>query len=354
VILAEVVPSAWQAWCGSARMVDGDDAGRVIDARAKGMTVYRWSGLHDVPAGWDRCVVTIGVFDGVHRGHQRIVARAAQVGAGLGLPLVVVTFDPHPDEVIRPGSHPPLLCGVRFRTELLGRFGADAVCVVPFSYEFSQLSADDFVKSVLVDGLHAAAVVVGADFRFGHRAAGNVALLGELGEKYDFVAEGVPLFADHGVTVSSSWIRELLSAGQVAEAAVELGRPHRVEGIVVRGKQRGRALGFPTANAEPPPNTAIPGDGVYAGWLASLDADGVEADRWPAAISVGTNPTFEGADRTVEAYALGRDDLDLYGLHVAVEFARRLRGQVRFSSVEELISQMREDVAAAAQVLEER
>jgi riboflavin kinase/FMN adenylyltransferase len=313
--------------------------------------VYRWNGLHDVPADWGRCVVTIGEFDGVHRGHQRIVARAAQVGTELGLPLAVVTFDPHPDEVIRPGSHPALLCTIRFRTELLGRFGADAACVLPFTYEFSQLSAEDFVRTVLVESLHAAAVVIGENFRFGHKAAGNVALLGELGEKYEFVAEGVPLFADRGVIVSSTWIRELLLAGEVEAAAAELGRPHRVEGVVVRGSQRGRALGFPTANAEPPPHTAIPGDGVYAGWLASLAPDGAESDRWPAAISVGTNPQFEGVDRTVEAYALDRDDLDLYGVHVAVEFGRRLRGQMRFSSVDELIAQMGDDVAVARKVL---
>jgi len=313
--------------------------------------VYRWNGVHDVPAAWGRCVVTIGVFDGVHRGHQKIIARAAQVGRQLDLPLAVVTFDPHPDEVVRPGSHPLALCSTRFRAELLGRFGADAVCVVPFSYELSQLSAEDFVRTVLVDGLHAAAVVIGENFRFGHKAAGNVALLAELGEKYEFIAEGVPLLTDHGVTVSSSWVRELLAAGNVAAAAVELGRPHRVEGVVVRGEQRGKALGFPTANAEPPPYSAIPADGVYAGWLATLNSDGAEADRWPAAISVGTNPTFDGTDRTVEAYVLDRDDLDLYGLHVAVEFARLLRGQARFDSVGELVAQMHQDVALARELL---
>ena len=313
--------------------------------------MYRWNGVHDVPAAWGRCVVTIGVFDGVHRGHQKIIARAAQVGRQLDLPLAVVTFDPHPDEVVRPGSHPLALCSTRFRAELLGRFGADAVCVVPFSYELSQLSAEDFVRTVLVDGLHAAAVVIGENFRFGHKAAGNVALLAELGEKYEFIAEGVPLLTDHGVTVSSSWVRELLAAGNVAAAAVELGRPHRVEGVVVRGQQQGKALGFPTANAEPPPYSAIPADGVYAGWLATLNSDGAEADRWPAAISVGTNPTFDGTDRTVEAYVLDRDDLDLYGLHVAVEFARLLRGQARFDSVGELVAQMHQDVALARELL---
>jgi riboflavin kinase / FMN adenylyltransferase len=313
--------------------------------------VYRWQGLDDVPADWGRSVVTIGVFDGVHRGHRVIIARAAEIAAERGLPLVVVTFDPHPDEVVRPGSHPPLLCTPRFRVELLGRLGVDAVCVLPFTYEFSELSAEEFVRSVLVDALHAAAVVIGENFRFGHKAAGNVALLAELGEKYEFSAEGVPLLTDEVGTVSSSRIRELLAAGQVAAAASELGRPHRVEGIVVRGHQRGRALGFPTANAEPPPHTAIPADGVYAGWLASLDSDGTEIERWPAAISVGTNPTFEGSDRTVEAYALDRDDLDLYGMHVAVEFAERIRGQARFEFVDELITQMHEDVAAARSLL---
>ncbi|HEX9033940.1 MAG TPA: bifunctional riboflavin kinase/FAD synthetase [Streptosporangiaceae bacterium] len=313
--------------------------------------MYRWQGLHDVPATWGRSVVTIGVFDGVHRGHRRIIARAAEVAADFGRPLVVVTFDPHPDEVIRPGSHPPLLCTPRFRTELLGRLGADAVCVLPFTVEFSRLPAEEFVRTVLVDGLHAAAVIVGDNFRFGHKAAGDVALLADLGEKYDFTAEGIPLFTDDGVTVSSSSIRALLAAGDVAGAARDLGRPHRVEGVVVRGHQRGRALGYPTANAEPPPFTAIPADGVYAGWLASLDDDGTELERWPAAISVGTNPTFDGAARTVEAYALDRDDLDLYGMHVAIEFAQRLRGMEKFGSVGELVGQMGRDVAAARDIV---
>jgi riboflavin kinase / FMN adenylyltransferase len=313
--------------------------------------VYRWQGLQDVPANWGRSVVTIGVFDGVHRGHRLIVARAAEIAATLGLPLVVVTFDPHPDEVVRPGSHPPLLCTPRYRVQLLGQVGADAVCMLPFTREFSQLPAEEFVRTVLVDGLHAAAVVIGENFRFGHKAAGNVTLLAELGEKYEFTAEGVTLLTDEGVTISSSQIRDLLAVGEVEAAARELCRPHRVEGIVVRGQQRGRALGFPTANAEPPPNTAIPADGIYAGWLASLHTDGTEQERWPAAISVGTNPTFDGSDRTVEAYALDRDDLDLYGVHVAVEFAERIRGQVRFDSIDDLVTQMHRDVAAARQVL---
>ena len=201
---------------------------------------------------------------------------------------------------------------------------------------------------MLADRLHARWVVVGENFRFGHRAAGDVPLLAELGEKYDFGAEGVPLLMPStAVTISSSGIRDLLNQGDVAGAAADLGRPHRVEGVVVRGQQRGRALGFPTANLETAPHTAIPADGVYAGWLASLDAEGQEEQRWPAAISVGTNPTFDGRERTVEAYALDRDDLDLYGLHMAVDFAARLRGMVRFDSAGELAEQMRRDVDEA-------
>jgi riboflavin kinase/FMN adenylyltransferase len=204
---------------------------------------------------------------------------------------------------------------------------------------------------VLVDRLHAAAVVVGEDFRFGHRAAGDVPLLATLGEKYDFSTEGVPLLADGGVTISSTYIRERLEAGDVATAAQELGRPHRVEGIVYRGHMRGRQLGFPTANLESPPHTAIPGDGIYAGWLISLDADGAETGRWPAAISVGPNATFGEAERTVEAYALDRDDLDLYGAHVAIDFVARLRGTERFGSVDDLVDQMHRDVDRARELL---
>jgi riboflavin kinase/FMN adenylyltransferase len=219
--------------------------------------------------------------------------------------------------------------------------------MLPFTSEFSRLSPDEFVRAALVDRLHAARVVVGENFRFGHRAAGDLAMLAELGDKYDFTAEGVPLLADDGVLISSSEIRERLAAGDVAGAARDLGRPHRVEGVVVRGQRRGRSLGFPTANLETLPHTAIPADGIYAGWLASLDAAGAEEERWPAAISVGTNPTFDGRERSVEAYALDRDDLDLYGVHVAVDFADRLRGMERFDSADELIAQMHQDVAAA-------
>jgi riboflavin kinase / FMN adenylyltransferase len=252
--------------------------------------MQRWAGPLEVPDDWGRSVVTIGVFDGVHRGHQRIVARATESAAELGLPVVVVTFDPHPDEVVRPGTHPPFLCTARRRSELLAGLGVTAVCVIPFTLEFSRLGPDEFVRAVLVDRLHAARVVVGENFRFGHKAAGDVALLAELGEKYDFTAEGVPLLTEHGVTISSTGIRAMLAAGDVVAAAHDLGRPHRVEGVVVRGHQRGRAMGFPTANLETLPHTA--GYRRFgAGAVAGGDLGWHESDlRWPGAYRRGVRP----------------------------------------------------------------
>ncbi|MEV5571530.1 bifunctional riboflavin kinase/FAD synthetase [Spirillospora sp. NPDC052269] len=309
----------------------------------------RWQGLDEVPADRGRSVVTVGVFDGVHRGHARIVRAVVDRARERGLRSVVVAFEPHPDEITTPGPHPPMLTTARRRAELLEELGADAVLVIPFTPEQSREPADEFVRRVLVDALHAEHVIVGADFRFGHGARGDLRLLTELGDKYDFTAEGIPLVADSGAgadTITSTRVRADLDAGDVEAAARALGRPHRVEGVVVRGHQRGRALGFPTANLETPAHSAIPRDGVYAGWLIA-DTDRFPAFRWPAAISIGTNPTFEGAERTVEAYALDRDDLDLYGEHMAVDFLARIRDTLKFDSIEDLIEEMHRDVARA-------
>ncbi|GAA3701722.1 bifunctional riboflavin kinase/FAD synthetase [Nonomuraea antimicrobica] len=290
--------------------------------------------------------MTVGVYDGVHRGHQRVVGRAVAIARERGLRGVVVTFEPHPDEVVRPGSHPHRLTSLRRRAELLAGLGADEIDVVEFSFGLSRSTPDEFVQNVLAERLRAAVVVVGEGFVFGHNAAGDVETLRRLGDKYDFEVEAVPRLD----AVSATSIRELLVAGDVAAAGAQLGRPHRVEGVVVRGYQRGRQLGFPTANVETPQYTAIPADGVYAGWLECVPVANLptlyEGERWPAAISVGTNPTFEGVPRTVEAYALDRDDLELYGAHVAVEFAARLRGNTRFDSIEALIAQIHDDVEA--------
>ncbi|MBL1102361.1 bifunctional riboflavin kinase/FAD synthetase [Streptomyces coffeae] len=313
--------------------------------------MQRWRGLEDIPEDWGRSVVTIGSYDGVHRGHQLIIGRAVARARELGVPAVVVTFDPHPSEVVRPGSHPPLLATHQRRAELMAELGVDAVLVLPFTAEFSRLTPGDFVVKVLVDKLHARVVVEGPNFRFGHKAAGNVAFLRELGATYDYEVEVIDLYergeAGGGEAFSSTLVRRLVADGDVTGAMEVLGRPHRVEGVVVRGAQRGRELGFPTANLETLPHTAIPADGVYAGWLTA------EGEAMPAAISVGTNPQFDGTERTVEAYAIDRVGLDLYGLHVQVDFLAYLRGQEKFDSIEALLERMAADVKRARQLVEE-
>ncbi|WP_329290835.1 bifunctional riboflavin kinase/FAD synthetase [Streptomyces sp. NBC_01455] len=312
--------------------------------------MQRWRGLEDIPQDWGRSVVTIGSYDGVHRGHQLIISHAVDRARELGVPSVVVTFDPHPSEVVRPGSHPPLLAPHHRRAELMAELGVDALLILPFTTEFSKLSPADFVAKVLVDKLHAKAVVEGPNFRFGHKAAGNVDFLREQGETYDFEVEVVELYvsgvAGGGEPFSSTMTRRLVAEGDVEGAREILGRPHRVEGIVVRGAQRGRELGFPTANVETLPHTAIPADGVYAGWLHVGD------EAMPAAISVGTNPQFDGTERTVEAYAIDRVGLDLYGLHVAVDFLAFVRGQARFDSIEALLEAIADDVKRSLELIE--
>ena len=306
--------------------------------------MQRWRGVTGAPAGWGRCVVTIGVFDGVHRGHQQIVGRAVERAAELGVPSVVLTFDPHPSEVVRPGSHPPMLTSQRYRAELLEALGVDVVCVQPFTQEFSRLSPDAFVHAVLVEGLRARAVVVGENFRYGHKAAGDLASLTAAGRRFGFSVEGVGLLGSDDTTWSSTYVRSLVQAGDVEGAAVALGREHRVEGVVVRGDQRGRELGYPTANLQPLPWSAVPADGVYAGRLVRSGGE-----QLPAAISIGTNPTFAGVERRVEAYVLDWSG-DLYGERVGLSFTARLRATERYDGIEPLIAQMARDVERTRQL----
>ena len=309
--------------------------------------MQRWRGLDSTPPSWGRCVVTIGVFDGVHRGHQHIIGKAVERARDVGQASVVLTFDPHPSEVVRPGTHPAMLTTQRYKAELLESLGVDVMCVLPFTLEFSRLGPDAFVHAVLVEALHASLVVVGENFRFGHKAAGDVALLHSLGARFGFAAEGVPVVAEHDTTLSSTYVRSCVAAGDVAEAAHVLGREHRVEGVVVRGDRRGREIGYPTANIEPTPHAAVPADGVYAGRLVR------RGERLPAALSIGTNPTFAGRERRLEAYVLDvpNDDLDLYGEHVGVDFTARLRDMERFESVEELVAQMADDVKRTREIV---
>ncbi|MFD4294947.1 bifunctional riboflavin kinase/FAD synthetase [Rhodococcus sp. NPDC058505] len=310
--------------------------------------MQRWRGLDDVPADWGRCVLTIGVFDGVHRGHAQLIGRAVKAASERGIPSVLMTFDPHPMEVVRAGSHPAQLTTLRRRAELAEELGIDVFFVVPFTAEFMKLSPEQYAHEILVERLHVAEVVVGENFTFGRKAAGTVPMLRDIGARFGFAVDGVNLLAEHAVTFSSTYIRSCVDAGDVTAAAEALGRPHRVEGVVVHGEKRGRDLGFPTANVSPPEHAAIPADGVYAAWFTVLTQDPVEGSLTPgvahmAAVSVGTNPTFSGRTRTVEAYVLDVSP-DLYGQHVAVDFVRRLRGMDRFDSVEALIAQMGRDV----------
>ena len=302
--------------------------------------MQRWRGYEAVPSGWGRSVVTIGVFDGVHRGHQAIIGHAVKRARDLGVQSVVVTFDPHPSEVVRPGSHPAVLTEPVRKAELLEQMGVDALCVVPFTPAFSQLSPEAFVHDVLVEALHASVVVVGDNFRFGHRAAGDVPLLATLGRSFGFGVEEAPLVVEDGLVFSSTYIRSCVDAGDVRAAAAALGRPHRLGGVVVRGDQRGRELGFPTANLMCHRYAAIPADGVYACWLVR---GGVHSGRQMAAVSVGTNPTFSGRERRVEAYVLDFDG-DLYGERVSLDFVEHLREQRAYTGIEPLVAQIREDV----------
>lgn len=307
------------------------------------MQVWRDGTAHGgVPADLGRTVVTIGIFDGVHRGHQRIVHRALARAAELRLPAVGVTFDPLPEFVVSGQVKPKLLTTLDRRLELLGELGLDGVDVIEFTQEFSHRSSEEFVQAVLAEKLRAVDVVVGANFRFGRRAAGDVSTLRDLGKGFGFMVDAIELAGPTAVDASdtrvysSTWIRERIAAGDVEAAAEALGRPHRLEGVVVHGDHRGRELGYPTANLELPPAIAIPADGVYAGWL----------DGMPAAVSIGTNPTFGGIRRRVEAYAIDRVGLELYGRVMALDLAARIRPMVTFGDVETLVAQMAADVVA--------
>ncbi|KKK05953.1 bifunctional riboflavin kinase/FAD synthetase [Micromonospora sp. HK10] len=300
--------------------------------------MQRWRGYEAAPGGWGRSVVTIGVFDGVHKGHQATIGHAVARARELGVKSVVVTFDPHPAEVVRPGSHPAVLTEPARKAELIEALGADVLCVVPFTAEFSRVPAEAFVHDILVEHLHAALVVVGDNFRFGHRAAGDVALLERLGRTFGFGVEGAPLVAEAGTVFSSTYIRSCVDAGDVAAAAAALGRPHRVEGVVVRGDQRGRELGYPTANLLTHRYAAVPADGVYAARLVRRGGEPLAA-----AVSIGTNPTFSGRERRVEAYALDFTG-DLYGERLALDFVAHLREQRTYDAIEPLVAQIAEDV----------
>ena len=290
-------------------------------------------------------MVVIGNFDGVHRGHVALlrIAQASEPGA----PLVVVTFWPHPMSVIRPDQAPSLLTSLERRIELLQAAGANDVMAVPFTSEVAAWSPAQFVDAVLRP-LNPVRIVVGENFRFGFRAAGDVHTLAELG-RGDFVVQAVRLVTDGSVAGSSTLIRHAVLEGDFGRVRELSDQVFRLVGEVVHGDQRGRELGFPTANLAVEPDLIVPADGVYAGWVTRLDHPG--APRWPAAISVGSNPTFNGVQRRIEAYVLDRDDLELYGVRISIDFYARLRGQVKYAGLGPLVEQMRHDVENVRHVL---
>ncbi|MGB7980629.1 MAG: bifunctional riboflavin kinase/FAD synthetase [Candidatus Nanopelagicales bacterium] len=312
--------------------------------------MHVWLGCDQVPVGTGPASVTIGAFDGVHRGHRHLLDRVV-TDAGHGLLPVALTFDPHPMAVIRPDLAPPLLTSMPRRLELFEQVGIGAALVVRFTETLAAESAEHFATRVLAQTLGAAHVVVGRNFRFGHRASGDVVLLRELGRELGFQVTVVDLEPLEGPdeALSSTAIRRLIAAGDVSGAALGLDRPHRVSGSIVHGDHRGRLLGYPTANLAVPVGMAIPADGVYAARMRTTAQPG---HWWPSAVSIGTNPTFDGQDRRVEAYVIDAPaEFDLYGQVADLDFVTRIRGMARFDSVEELRAQMSQDVALAREVL---
>ncbi|TYC99105.1 bifunctional riboflavin kinase/FAD synthetase [Arthrobacter echini] len=323
--------------------------------------MYYWRDLGEVPEDFGPSVLTLGNFDGVHRGHQQVLQQVLDAARERSAAAVVVSFDPHPAQVHRPESAPELIMGLEDRVEMLADAGIDALLMMHYTLEFAANSPEDFVEQVFVRALGAKAVVVGHDVRFGRGNSGDLDTMRELGAKLGFEVIAIEDFgasyplrstdADGDRRCSSTWVREALETGDVETAGRVLGREHRMRGEVVHGAARGRELGYPTANLAPSSQGFIPADGIYAGWL--IDESGV---RWPAAISVGSNPTFEGVSRQVEAHVINRppervQDFDLYGQSVVVEFLHRLRGQVTYRGPEALIEQMKLDVGQARTLL---
>ncbi|GMA18784.1 bifunctional riboflavin kinase/FAD synthetase [Arsenicicoccus piscis] len=313
--------------------------------------MQRWNDLGQIPPDFGPCVVTLGNFDGVHRGHRYVLQSVLEQASRRGVPSVAVTFDPHPLEVLFPDRAPQHLTSLDQRLALIEAVGLDAVLVQPFTTDLAKLTPREYVELVFVGALRAELVVVGQDTRFGVKNSGDVHTLAELGAEHGFEVIALDDLGE-GRRWSSTMVREQLLAGRVDQAASILGRPHRVSGTVVHGFHRGRELGYPTANLGHDSDGLVPDDGVYAGWFLRLDLPEGAPDRvLPAAISVGTNPTFEGTRRTVEAYVLDRTDLDLYGEHVAIEFVEHLRPTLKFDSIEALLEVMADDVERTRSVL---
>ena len=303
-------------------------------------------GLEALPLADGPSVVTIGFFDGVHLGHRSLLSATVEAARERGSRSVAVTFDRHPREILTPGREPRLLTTIERKASLIADCGIDVLVVLEFTESFSTIVAEDFVRDVLIDGIHAVHVRVGPDFNFGHRAAGSIATIRDVGGPLGLSADEVAPFTLEDRVVSSSSIRAALSDGDLAWPRTALGRPYVVDGEVVSGAGRGKGLGYPTANLRTWPRLLLPGQGIYAGTAELFDGS-----RYPAAIDVGTNPTFGVEPLHVEAFLIDFPDVELRGQQLAVGFAERLRDEVKFESVDELIEAIADDVERTRRVV---
>lgn len=312
-----------------------------------------WRSVDDIPDDLGPSVVTIGVFDGVHLGHSAIIAETVSIARQRGLRSVALTFDPHPASVHRPDEPVHMIASLSDRLDRLESAGIDAVFVQNYTLDYAQTMPESFIADQLVGQLKASVVVVGLDVRFGKNNEGDGDFLKSYGEQIglDVILAEDRCASGEDRRYSSTWVRELLASGDVRQARKVLGRPHRIRGVVEHGFKRGRQLGFPTANLPGVGVGEIPADGVYAGWLVRAVPGSKATEHLPAAISIGTNPQFDGVLRTVEAHVLGRSDLNLYGEEVAIDFIDYVRPMLKLDTVEQLLEQMDDDLRACAQIL---
>ena len=304
-----------------------------------------WTSTDQIEADFPETAVTIGKFDGVHLGHQALLASLVEISEEHGIASAVVTFDRHPDALLNPGAVKQAITGPIQKQYLLREAGADALLTLEFDQELASLSPEAFVKKILVDALKARWVLVGQDFRFGAKGAGDVAALISLGQQFGFRVSVVPPVVIDGEVVSTTLVREVLDRGDIAKANELLGRPHLTTGIIEHGLKIGRTIGFPTANMSREAEGYLPVDGVYAGWLYADD------ERYPTALSVGINETFQAVPRLIEAHVIDRNDLDLYDKVVSLEYVAYIRPAAKFDGVESLVAEINRDLDKCRKVL---
>jgi riboflavin kinase/FMN adenylyltransferase len=297
-----------------------------------------WNSLAEIPADLASSAVTIGKFDGIHLGHRKLIAELCEAAATHAVESVVVTFDRHPDALLNPARLKLPLIGQAQKMALLAELGVGSVLSLTFDRDLAEQTAEEFVQQILVKSLNAKVVIVGKDFRFGAKGAGDLALLESLGHKYGFTVHCVDDAIADGEKVSTTRIRELLDEGNVAKAAKLLGRNHRTRGVIEHGLKIGRTIGFPTANMSRDAEGYLPLDGVYSGWLHT------DAKRYPVALSVGINETFQAVPRLVEGYVLDETDLNLYDLVVDFEYVDFVRHTAKFDGVDDLVAAIHRDV----------